>query len=165
MIIIRTPGGNSVQAARMKKGFTLLEIVVAVAILGIGVSMAMQIFSGGLKNIHRISMAQTAMNHAENVMNEVLSDQAIIGPVELSGELDEDFSFSVQVAPWVPPDNGIMPMAGPPERRTEILSVVVNILFKGDRRGKTYRAVCLKTVSPMIGPAGPGGSTSMPFRP
>ncbi len=115
----------------MKRGFTLLEVVVAVAILGVGVSMAMQIFSGGLKNIHKISMAQTAMNHAENVMNEVLSDQAIIGPAELSGELDENFSFSVQVAPWTPPDNG-MSLPGPPERRTEILSVVVEIFFKGE---------------------------------
>ena len=148
----------------MKRGFTLLEVVVAVAILGVGVSMAMQIFSGGLKNIHKISMAQTAMNHAENVMNEVLSDQAIIGPVQLSGELDENFSFSVQVAPWAPPDNG-MALSGPPERRTEILSVVVDIFFKGDARGKTYRAVCLKTVSPMIGSMGAGGITNPLIRP
>ena len=148
----------------MKKGFTLLEIVVAVAILGVGVSMAMQVFSGGLKNIHRISMAQKAMNHAENVMNEVLSDQAIIGPVELSGELDADFSYSVQVAPWNPPDNG-MALPGPPERRAEILSVVVDILFKGDAKGKTYRAVCLKTVSPMIGSSGPGGMANSLFSP
>ena len=146
----------------MRKGFTLLEIVVAVAILGAGVSMAMQIFSGGLKNIHRISMAQTAMNHAENVMNEVLSDQAIIGPVELSGELDEDFSYSVQVAPWTPPESGLA-LPGPPERQVEILSVVVDIFFKGDARGKTYRAVCLKTVSPMFGPNGPGSNPL--FRP
>jgi len=148
----------------MKKGFTLLEVVVAVAILGVGVSMTMQIFSGGLKNIHKISMAQTAMSHAENVMNEVLSDQAIIGPVELSGELDEDFSFLVQVVPWIPPDDGL-PLPGPPERRTEILGVVVDIFFKGDARGKTYRAVCLKTVSPMIGPMGSGGMANPLFMP
>jgi len=149
----------------MKKGFTLLEIVVAVAILGIGVSMAMQIFSGGLKNIHRISMAKTAMDHAENVMNEVLSDRAITGPVELSGELDENFSYAVQVAPWIPPDNGIMAPPLPPEMRTEIFSVVVDIFFKGDERGKTYRAVCLKTVPPTLGPAGPGGMANPPFIP
>jgi general secretion pathway protein I len=149
----------------MKKGFTLLEIVVAVAILGVGVSLAMQIFSGGLKNIHRISMAQTAMNHAENVMNEILSDQAIIGPVELSGELDGDFSYAVQVAPWTPPESGLALPAMPPERQVEILSVVVDIFFKGDARGKTYRAVCLKTVSPMFGLNGPGGMGNPLFRP
>jgi len=102
-----------------------------------------------LKNIHRISMAQTAMNHAENVMNEILSDQSIIGPVELSGNLDENFSYQVQVAPWNPPDDGL-PLPGLNQRPMEILSVVVDIVFKGDGRGKTYRAVCLKTISPMI---------------
>ncbi len=137
----------------MKKGFTLLEIVVAVAILGVGVSMAMQIFSGGLKNIHRISMAKDAMNHAENVMNEVLSDQSIIGPGELAGDLDDRFSYSVEVAAWTPPDSGML-LPENQARRTEILSVVVDIYFKGDARGKTYRAVCLKTVSPMTGPGG-----------
>ena len=53
----------------MNRGFTLLEVVVAVAILGIGMGVAMQIFSGGLKNVHRISQAHRAMNHAENIMN------------------------------------------------------------------------------------------------
>jgi len=146
----------------MKRGFTLLEIVVAVAILGVGVSMAMQIFSGGLKNIHRISMAKDAMNHAENVMNEILSDQSIAGPVELSGELDEDFSYSVQVAPWNPPESNIPMPPDPAQQRIQILSVVVDIFFKGDARGKTYRAVCLKTVAPLTGPAG-GPGMNPPF--
>lgn len=145
----------------MRRGFTLLEIVVAVAILGVGVSMAMQIFSGGLKNIHKISMAKDAMDHAENVMNEVLSDQSITGPVELAGDLDENFSYSVQVAPWNPPESGI-PMPAPAQQRIQILSVVVDIFFKGDARGKTYRAVCLKTVAPLPGPAG-GPGVNPPF--
>lgn len=150
----------------MKKGFTLLEIVVAVAILGVGVSMAMQIFSGGLKNIHKISMAKDAMNHAENVMNEVLSDQSITGPVELAGDLDEQFSYAVSVAPWNPPESGI-PLPEDPQRRIEILSVVVDIFFKGDSRGKTYRAVCLKTVSPLLAPpaGGPPGMNGPFIRP
>ena len=67
-----------------RRGFTLLEVVVATALLGIGVGVAMQVFSGGLKNIQRIDMAHRAMNHAENVMNEILSDQSITGPTEIS---------------------------------------------------------------------------------
>ena len=54
------------------RGFTLLEVIAALAILGIAVGVMMQIFSGGLKNIHRIDMAHRAMHHAENVMNQVL---------------------------------------------------------------------------------------------
>lgn len=138
----------------MNRGFTLLEVIVAVAILGIGMGVAMQIFSGGLKNIHRIAQAHTAMNHAENIMNEILSDETIIAPTEISDDLDDDFSYTAVVDYWEPPAQELsLEVAEPP---MEILSVVVDIHFKNDRRGKKYRAICLKSVSlvPELGPAG-----------
>jgi prepilin-type N-terminal cleavage/methylation domain-containing protein len=130
----------------VKKGFTLLEVVVAVAVLGVSVGLAMQIFSGGLKNIHRIQQAHRAMNHAENVMNEILTDASVIGPMDLSGDLDEDFSYTAQIDYWDPPEEeGLrLEIAQTP---IEILSVVVDIHFKDDRYGKKYRAVCLKSFS------------------
>jgi prepilin-type N-terminal cleavage/methylation domain-containing protein len=136
------------------RGFTLLEVVVAVAILGIGMGVAMQIFSGGLKNIHRVSLAHTAMNHAENVMNEILSDESIVAPVEISEDLDDDFSYSAVVDYWEPPaDELSLDIVQTP---MEMLSVVVDIHFKNDPNGKKYRAICLKSVSlaPEAGPTG-----------
>lgn len=128
-----------------KAGFTLLEVVVAVAILGVGVGVSMQIFSGGLKNVHRISLANRAMNHAENVMNEILSDESIIGPGTFSDDLDEDFNYTAQVDYWDPPSDGLQLDVA--RTRIEILSVVVDVNFKNDRFGKKYRAVCLKAIS------------------
>ena len=139
-----------------RRGFTLLEVVVATALLGIGVGVAMQVFSGGLKNIERIDMAHRAMNHAENVMNEILSDQSITGPTELSGDLDEDFSYSASVQYWTPPeDQGLS--IDITENKIDLLSVVVDIQFKHDRFGKHYQAVCLKAVSLQPEPGGPVG--------
>jgi prepilin-type N-terminal cleavage/methylation domain-containing protein len=138
----------------MNRGFTLLEVIVAVAILGIGMGVAMQIFSGGLKNIHRVSQAHTAMNHAENIMNEILSDQTIIAPTEISEDLDDDFSYSAVVDYWDPPAEELS--LDVVENPMEMLSVVVDIHFKNDPKGKKYRAICLKSVSlaPELGPAG-----------
>lgn len=136
----------------LNRGFTLLEIVVAVAILGVSVGVAMQIFSGGLKNVHRIQMAHEAMNHAENVMNEILSDESVTSPADFSGDLGEEFSYTAQVDYWEPPDQGLQ--LDIVERRVELLSVVVDIHFKNDRYGKLYRTVCLKTVSLMNQPGG-----------
>ncbi len=129
----------------MNRGFTLLEVVVAVAILGIGLGVAMQIFSGGLKNIHRVSLAHRAMNHAENIMNEILSDETIIAPTEMSNDLDEDFSYTALVDYWEPPSEGMS--LDVVEVPMEMLSVIVDIHFKNDPRGKKYRAICLKSVS------------------
>ena len=129
----------------MKKGFTLLEVVVALAILGMGIGVSMQIFSGGMKNIHRIELAHNAMNHAENIMNEVLTDGTIVGPAQLSGDLDDDFSYSAEIDYWEPPEDTLS--IDIVENKIELLSVVVDIQFKNDRFGKRYRAVCLKAVS------------------
>jgi prepilin-type N-terminal cleavage/methylation domain-containing protein len=137
------------------RGFTLLEIIIAVAILAAGVGAVMQTFSGGMNNIRRIDLAHRAMNHAENVMNEILTDQNIMGPITLGGDLDQDFSFNVTVDYWEPPQTGLQIDAT--ERRVELLSVVVDINFKHDRFGRKYRAVCLKAVSLQpegLGPAG-----------
>ncbi len=126
------------------RGFTLLEIVVALAILGMGVAVVMQIFSGGLKNIHRIDMAHQAMNHAENVMNEILTNEAVQGEATLTDDLDEEFAYTAEVRYWEAPDDefGIDVV----EPSAFLLSVQVDVHFKNDPYGKMYRAVCLKTV-------------------
>ncbi len=127
------------------RGFTLLEIIVAVAVLGVSVGVALQIFSGGLNNVRRIELAHGAMNHAENVMNEILSDQDLISPVQLSGDLDEEFRYTATVDYWEPPRDRLeLDLV---QSRVDLLSVVVDIHFKNDRFGKRYRAVCLKAVS------------------
>lgn len=126
------------------------------AILGISVAAAMQIFSGGLNNVRRIEMAHRAMNHAENVMNEILIDGDIIGPLELAGDLDEDFSYSAVVDYWEPPEPTLQ--LDIVQNRIDLLSVVVDIRFKNDRFGKRYRAVCLKAVALEPNITGLGGA-------
>jgi prepilin-type N-terminal cleavage/methylation domain-containing protein len=137
---------------RNTRGFTLLEIVVALAILGMGVAVVMQIFAGGLKNIHRIDMAHQAMNHAENVMNEILSNQDISGEVSLADDLDEEFAYTAEVRYWEAPDEKFA--IDIVEPGAFLLSVQVDVHFKNDPNGKLYRAVTLKTVpNESAGPA------------
>ena len=142
------------------RGFTLLEIVVALAILGMGVAVMMQIFSGGLKNIYRMNMAHHAMGHAENVMNEILSNEAITGEWSLSDDLDEEFAYVAEVRHWEgPEDTFAIEVVEPP---VYLLSVQVDVYFKNDPNGKLYRAVCLKTVP--TASSGPGPTSSDKIR-
>ena len=132
-------------AVKRVSGFTLIEVVVALAILSIGLGTVMQIFSGGLKNIYRIDMAHRAMSHGENVMNEILSSNEIAGPTSLSGNLDEDFSYTAEVTEWEPPETGLTLDVAVSNVR--MLHIEVQIHFKNDRFGKLYRLTCLKTIS------------------
>lgn len=126
-------------------GFTLLEVAVALAILVVGVTVVMQIFSGGFKNIHRIDLAHRAMSHGENVMNQILTDEEITGPTAMSGNLDDDFSYTAEVTDWEAPEEHLsLDVSAPPVR---LLSVAVAIHFKNDRYGKQYLLRCLKAVS------------------
>ena len=139
-------------------GFTLIEIVVSLAILGISMATVMQIFSGGLKNVHRIDMSHRAMNHSENVMNELLADHEIRQPMQLSGDLDEEFAYTAQVDFWQEPKEGLSLEVV--ESKVLLLSVQVDVLFKNDPRGKFYRTVCLKTV-PTVEDSGFRSSTDL----
>lgn len=135
----------------------------ALAILGISVAVVMQIFSEGLKNVRRIDLAHQAMNHAENVMNEILSDESIQGPASFSGDLDEEFSYTAEVNDWEEPEQNLMiDIVEPP---VNLLSVSVDVHFKNDVRGKLYRTVCLKTVpsEPGSGPRTPADAVRQLF--
>lgn len=149
---------------RLPSGFTLLEVVVATALLSVGVGMAFQLFSAGLGNVERIERAHRAMEHAENVMNELLSDQNVVGPLHVSADLDDMFRYRATVDYWEPPGDGglSLDLAQP---RVDLLIIVVDVYFKNDRYGKFYRTSCLKAVGrPLEEGAGPGVPSGNPLQ-
>jgi prepilin-type N-terminal cleavage/methylation domain-containing protein len=106
---------------RRARGFTLLEVAVALAILGAGVVTCIQIFSGGLRLQDRATRHVAAVRHAR-----VLMDGLLLEPEPLSGEqqmpatnegivavrrghpagpddgiLMPDDDFGEQVIPWI----------------------------------------------------------------
>ena len=58
-------------------GFTLLEVIVAIAILGIAISVVLQLFSANLRAISVSGDYVTAATRAEAKMREILSDDKL----------------------------------------------------------------------------------------
>ena len=87
-----TPNGNVLSTT----GFTLIEIVVALAILGIGLTVIIELFSGGLR-LGRTSEEYTrAIGYARVKMEEIISKRNIQEGTDM-GDFDKTFRWQVDV--------------------------------------------------------------------
>jgi prepilin-type N-terminal cleavage/methylation domain-containing protein len=82
---------------RAAAGFTLLEIMVSLAILGIGVVATMQIFGGSLRLQDRASRETRAVLYARALMDELLIRPEIKNHTEEKETTAEGFKARVEV--------------------------------------------------------------------
>jgi type IV pilus modification protein PilV len=82
---------------RRAAGFTLLEIMVSLAILGIGVVATMQIFGGSLRLQDRASRETRAVLYARALMDELLIRPEIKNHTEEKETTAEGFKARVEV--------------------------------------------------------------------
>ena len=83
----------------MDKGFTLLEIMVALAILGIALGVILQQFSGGLKAIRVSREYTTALIHAREKLEEFSLQKKLSEKAE-SGEFEDGYRWRVIISPF-----------------------------------------------------------------
>ncbi|MEW6740393.1 MAG: type IV pilus modification PilV family protein [Nitrospirota bacterium] len=78
-----------------EKGFTLLEVIVAITVMGIGIVLIMQLFSGGLRS-GKVSRDYTvAVVHAREKMEEML-----INPLAGTGDFGDGYKWQTEVMPY-----------------------------------------------------------------
>jgi general secretion pathway protein I len=85
------PEGSSGRSSAA--GFTLIEVIVAVVLVGLTFGALMEAYSISLRNIHRIDVYQSAMQLAQNKMNELLIDDTVNSDGVLEGAWDQDFRW------------------------------------------------------------------------
>jgi general secretion pathway protein I len=77
---------------RKSEGFTLIEVIVAMAILGISLALVMQLFSAGLKSAKASCDYTIAIVHAKDKMEE-LSETL----VNDSGTFEDGFKWETEI--------------------------------------------------------------------
>jgi len=82
-------------------GFTLIEVIVALAIVSISFVMIMQLFSGGLRASRSSCDYTRAVVHAKNKMEELSFD-----PIADSGNFDDGFNWRTELEPYEEPEDG-----------------------------------------------------------
>ena len=82
------------------RGFTLLEVAIALAILGVGVTTVLQLFSGGLKMEAGAGVRTRAVVHARALLDQAIAI-AELSPGSDRGEFDDGMRWerTVREAP------------------------------------------------------------------
>lgn len=85
-----------------RKGFTLIEIVVALGILGIGLTVILELFAGGLRSARMSEDYTKATWHGQTKMEEMLMTRDLTEGVT-EGTFDNQFSWKSEVKKANPP--------------------------------------------------------------
>jgi len=107
-------------------GFTLLEVLVATALVGIAAAALMSGLSGSLRNLSRAEGYEKAVLVARAQMSRLLIEEKL-KPGNLEGRWDESYRWEAEVAPWDP--GGRAPVN--PDVVPEMAVIKVRVFWKG----------------------------------
>ena len=139
-----------------RRGFTLLEMVVATAIMGIAVVGLLSTLSGSARNAARLRDYDRVAQLAELRMNEMLLDEKLPRGVELSGDFDAALSGGAETGWRARLETFEMPpVPQPGQYSLDRINLEVWWMVAGQRRSfvlEAYRRHILKPedIPPMV---------------
>jgi general secretion pathway protein I len=86
-----------------RRGFTLLEILIAFTLLAIAMGALMQAFSSGLRTADAVSVRMVALLHARAKLEEV-GPLIPVEPGVTAGRFADGYDWRVEIAPYAEPD-------------------------------------------------------------
>ncbi len=85
------------------RGFTLIEVAIGIAILGVGVVSALQVFGGSVQLARDAGRKSEAVMHAKALMDSVLWSPELVANVS-HGEIGDGFRWERTIRPAGPED-------------------------------------------------------------
>jgi general secretion pathway protein I len=136
-------------------GFTLLEVIVALAILSLGVTLTLSLISGSLRNIRNAQLRGRVVQHAESVMEIILLDDTIREARTIAGDFQDGMRWVAKVEEYqqeepvdqsLTPQQAVLPL--------QLLSYTVDVFSPGSSAAdftlRTLKLVNMqKTISPV----------------
>ncbi len=130
-----------------KKGFTLLEVMIAIAILGVAFTVILQLFAQGLDSATRSGEYSRAVLYAREKMEELIAmDNLTEG--EESGEFDDVYRWHSEIKPaeLKDEDREDEDKKGSQPLPMEILELSVRVSWLSDGKDKSFEVNTLKSL-------------------
>lgn len=124
-----------------ERGFTLIEVVVAMAILSIGLTVLMELFSGGLRLGRTSGEYSKAVNLGRMKMEEIMTQQNIEEGTD-EGKFDDTYRWQVDMkkVDIIPPEK-LAPLDPP----ILFYRVTVDVLWKSGSQERTTHLESFRT--------------------
>jgi general secretion pathway protein I len=129
-----------------QRGFTLLEIMVALAILSLGVVTVLELLAGSLNVGVKASRHTQAAIYAQNIMDRAFA-QAMLDDGEERGEFPDGYTWVARVQEIRPDDDGSRFQSNQPNQLDffHLKEIEVQIAWDENGGGKTFVVRSLRT--------------------
>lgn len=119
------------------KGFSLLEVIVALAIMAIGYMTVFNLFSVSIQSVGTSDQYQLAVGLANSKLSEV--EMMNYETEELSGTFanEEDFKWSLSIEPYDSPLND-------PDENINLSKIILNVFWDDKEKTRNVELVTLK---------------------
>ncbi|MFO0753449.1 MAG: prepilin-type N-terminal cleavage/methylation domain-containing protein [Thermodesulfovibrionales bacterium] len=119
-------------------GFTLLEVLVALGVLGIALLVVMQLFSANMRSLSASEDYSTAVVRAEGLLREVLDDEEL---AEKSWSFRTEDGYRVDVVVQKREEDRIASLP------VQLLDVSLTLRWKKGTKDRSFVLTTMKTVA------------------
>lgn len=110
---------------RSQSGYTLIEVLVAFAVLALALTLLLGTLSGATRQVRWSADAGRAALHAQSLIAQAGVGEALV-PGRRQGELDAGrYRWTLEVAPWIDPQLPVAPVSDPFAAQTMALRLTV----------------------------------------
>ena len=87
---------------RIAGGFTLLEVLIALVVLAVGISITLTVITGSLGNVRKVQLRTRAVEYAQSIMESSLNRDDLPATATFTENLEDGFSCNVYVEEYEP---------------------------------------------------------------
>ena len=98
----RSAAGDRPRSIHGTGGFTLLEVLIALVVLAVGVSVTLSVITRSLGNIREVQLRSRAAEHAQFIMESSLKREDLQEATTFSEDLEDGFRYTVYVEEYDP---------------------------------------------------------------